>query len=144
MHCHVYLRKGIVYLPTMGKMDKGFYRGIEPVAVVSVTNTEALREALTATIARGNPSVPVLRRSEYPPPVLLKYAGVKAWSAFDRDASLWDVGEEGGRFVIVGYNKRPSGESVQDPDQKIEFPPASSVDAIVDRMIAILQDAAQQ
>jgi hypothetical protein len=125
-------------------MDKGFYRGIEPVAVVSVTNIEALREALAATIARGNPSVPVLRRSEYPPPVLLKYTGVKTWSAFDRDASLWAVGEEGGRFVIVGYKKRPTGESVQDPDQKIEFPPASSVDAVVDRMIAILQDAAQQ
>jgi hypothetical protein len=77
VHWHVYLRKGTVYLTTMGKMDKGFYRGVEPVAVVSVIDTKALREALAATVVRGNPRVPVLRRNEYPPPVLLKYAGVK-------------------------------------------------------------------
>jgi hypothetical protein len=28
-----------VYLPTMGKMDEGFYRGVEPVADVSASNT---------------------------------------------------------------------------------------------------------
>ena len=144
MHCHVYLRKGTVYLPTMGKMDKGFYRGIEPVAVVSVTDTLGLREALAATIVRGNPSVPVLRRSEYPPPVLLKYARVKTWSAFDRDATLWAVSEDGGRFVIIPYKKRPTGESVQDQDDKIEFPPGSSADVVIERIISILQQTAQK
>lgn len=144
MQCHVYLRKGTVYLPTMGIVEKGFYRGVEPVTVVSVANIESLRQALLAIIARGNPTVPRLRRSEYPPPVLLKYAGVKTWSAFDRDASLWTVGEESGRFVIVSYKKRPTGESVQDRDNKIEFPPDSTVDAVVDRMIGILQDAAER
>jgi hypothetical protein len=128
----------------MGIVEKGFYRGIEPVTVVSVANTEALRQALLAIIARGNPTVPRLRRSEYPPPVLLKYAGVKTWSAFDRDASLWTIGDEGGRFVIVAYKKLPTGESVQDRDSKIEFPPDSTVDAAVDCLIGILQDAVQR
>jgi hypothetical protein len=84
MNCHLYLRRGTVYLPTMGKMDEGFYRGVEPVADVSASNTEEIRQALRATIARGNPVVPILRRSEIPPPVLLKYAGVKSWSTFER------------------------------------------------------------
>lgn len=128
----------------MGKMDKGFYRGIEPVAVVSVTDTNALREALAATVVRGNPSVPALRRSEYPPPVLLKYARVKTWSAFDRDAALWAVGEDGGRFVIIPYKKRLTGELVQDQNGKIEFPPGSSADMVIERIIAILQQAAQK
>ena len=41
MNCEVelYLRKGVVYVPTMGKMDEGFYRGVEPVADVSASNT---------------------------------------------------------------------------------------------------------
>jgi hypothetical protein len=39
MNCHLYLRRGNVYLPTMGKMDEGFYRGVEPVADVSASNT---------------------------------------------------------------------------------------------------------
>ena len=144
MHCHVYLRKGTVYLPTMGEVEKGFYRGVEPVALVSVTNTKSLRQALLATIARGNPTVPRLRRSEYPPPVLLKYAGVKTWSAFDRDASLWTISEAGGHFVIIPYKKRPTGESVQDQNDKIEFPPGSSADVVIERIISILQQTAQK
>lgn len=144
MHCHVYLRKGTVYLPTMGEVEKGFYRGVEPVALVSVTNTESLRQALLATIARGNPTVPRLRRSEYPPPVLLKYAGVKTWSAFDRDASLWTISEAGGHFVIIPYKKRPTGELVQDQNDKIEFPPGSSADVVIERIISILQQTAQK
>lgn len=144
MHCHVYLRKGTVYLPTMGEVEKGFYRGVEPVAVVSVANTKSLRQALLATIARGNPAVPRLRRSQYPPPVLLKYAGVKTWSAFDSDTSLWTVSEEGGRFVIIPYKKRPTGESVQDQTGKIEFPQEASTDTVVERIIAIMQQAAQK
>jgi hypothetical protein len=82
MNCELYLRNGTVYLPTMGKMDEGFYRGVEPVAVVAATNTDGVRQTLRATIARGNPVVPMLRRSEWQPPVLLKYAGVKTSSAF--------------------------------------------------------------
>jgi hypothetical protein len=128
----------------MGEVEKGFYRGVEPVALVSVTNTESLRQALLATIARGNPTVPRLRRSEYPPPVLLKYAGVKTWSAFDRDASLWTISEAGGHFVIIPYKKRPTGESVQDQDDKIEFPPGSSADVVIERIISILQQTAQK
>ena len=53
MYCHLYLRNGTVYVPTMGKMDKGFYRDIEPVAVVSAANIEAVRQALADAIARG-------------------------------------------------------------------------------------------
>jgi hypothetical protein len=54
MHCEVelYLRKGVVYLPTMGKMDEGFYRGVEPVADVSASNTEEIRQALRNDRAR--------------------------------------------------------------------------------------------
>jgi len=144
VHCHVYLRKGTVYLPTMGEVEKGFYRGVEPVALVSVTNTESLRQTLLATIAHGNPTVPRLRRSEYPPPVLLKYAGVKTRSAFDRDTSLWTISEAGGHFVIIHYKKRPTGESVQDQNDKIEFPPGSSADVVIERIISILQQTAQK
>ena len=40
MYGDVYLRNGTVYLPTMGQMGEGFYRGIEPVAVVSISDTD--------------------------------------------------------------------------------------------------------
>lgn len=144
MYCDLCLRNGTVYIPTMGKMDEGFYRGIEPVAVVSVSNTVALREALASTIARGNPQVPMLRRDQWSPPVVLKYAGVKSWSAFERGMQLWDIEDKDGVYQIAGSAKQPNGMWKEDPEQKITFPPEASLDEVVDRMIAILQDAARK
>lgn len=141
MNCHIYLRKGAVYIPTMGKMGKGFYRGVEPVAVISTSNTEALRQALAATIARGNPDVPTLLRREWPPPVLLKYAVVKSCSAFERGMLLWNIVEKDGIYQIAGHTKKPNGMWKEDPEQTIKFTPETGVDTVVDRMIAILQEA---
>jgi len=143
MHCNIYFRNYTVYIPTMGRMDKGFYRGVEPVAVISASNAEALRQALGATIARGNPDVPQLLRREWPPPVLLKYAGVKSWSAFERGMSLWNIVEKDGIYHIAGHTKQPNGMWKEDPEQTIKFAPETSVDTVIDRMVAILQDAAR-
>ena len=144
MNCHLYLRKGTVYLPTMGKMGEGFYRGVEPVAVVAVSNTDGVRQALQATITRGNPIVPMLRRSEWQPPVLLKYAGVKSWSAFERGMSFWTIKDDGTSFRIAGQRKQPNRMWNDDPEQMVPFPPGSTEDQVIDRMIAILQGAARQ
>jgi len=110
MNCVISLRSGIVYMPTMGKMGKGFYRGVEPVAVAPAKNTEALRQALKATIARGNPVVPQpQRQQDWPPPVVLTYAGVKSWSAFERGLQVWDINESDGIFQIAGNVRGPHG-----------------------------------
>jgi hypothetical protein len=142
MYCDLCLRKGIVYVPTMGKMDKGFYRGIDPVAVVPVSNTAALHQALAETFARGNPHVPILRRRDWPPPVVLKYAGVKHWSAFERGMRLWSIVERDGVFRIAEQEKKPDGMWRDDPSHIVDFPPQVRVEEVLDRMIAILQDAA--
>ena len=143
MHCHVYLRKGTVFIPTSGVVHKGLHRDVEPVAVVAASDTKAMREALRATIARGNPPTPHYPRGTYPKPIVLKYAGEKSWAAFARDALPWSVKERDGSFQIVGKRKHPDGW-VEDPERKVEFPPGSTVDQVIDRMIAILQDAARQ
>jgi hypothetical protein len=128
----------------MGKMDEGFYRGVEPVAVVSASNTGEVRQALRATIARGNPVVPILRRSEIPPPVLLKYAGVKSWSAFERGVLFWDIKENNGAFRIASQRKEPDGMWRDDPEQIITFPPGATADEVIERIIAILQAAVRR
>jgi hypothetical protein len=137
------LRKGIVYLPTMGKMDKGFYRGVEPVAVVSASNTEVVRQSLQTTIARGNPMVPILRRRDCPPPVILKYAGIKSWSGFERGMSFWTIDETDGTFRIARQRKEPDGMWRDDPEQTINLPAGSTIDDVINRMIPILQGAAR-
>jgi hypothetical protein len=140
MNCHLYLRSGMVYIPTMGKMDEGFYRAVEPVAVVSASDIDGTRRALQTAIVRGNPAVPILRRSEIPPPLLPKYAGVKSWSAFERGMMFWTIKEKNGAFQIAGQSKRADRGWRTDPERTIDFPPASTMEVVIDRMITIMQE----
>lgn len=142
MNCEIYLRNGTVYVPTMGRVDKGFFLGIEPVAVVAVSETEALHKAVAETIVRGNRGVPMPKRSEWPKPILLKYARVKSWSAFERGMQLWGLEERDSVFVIDSYSKSPNRMWVKVPEKRITFPAGTPVNEVVDRMIAILQEAA--
>ncbi len=144
MRCNFYLRKGIVYIPTFGKIGEGFYRSVEPVAVVPLSNTEALRQALSDTIARGNPSVPDLPGSQWPPPVTLKHAGIKSWGEFNRGASYWGIEEDSGMFCIKTYEKSATRGWKEDEESRETFPAGTPGDDVINRMIAILQGAGQK
>jgi hypothetical protein len=137
---HCYVRKSLVFVPTVAKVERGGpYSDVEPVAVVPVSDTAGLRHAFRETIARGNPIVPVVLRYDLPPPILLKYAGVKNWSAFARGTVTWGIIETDGAYRIIGYRKRADRGWEQDPDQVVKLPPGSSVDEVIERMIAIVQ-----
>jgi hypothetical protein len=142
MLCHLYLRKGKVFVPTLGRVPGGPYRDIEPVTVVEVSDTDGLRQAFHSTIARGNLRVGPYPRPN-PPPVVLKYAGVKSWGAFARWALPWVIDERDGEYQIIGHRREPNNWA-QDPEQTIKFPPGTTLDQVIDRTIAILQQAAQQ
>jgi hypothetical protein len=140
----LYLRKGTLFVPTNGRVEGGgILRDIEPVEVVPISNIEAVRQALRATIARGNPAIPHPPRGTRLQPVVLKYAGVKTWSAFARYATRWRIREKDGSYQIGGYRKHEKGYWVEDPEQTIQFPAGTTVDEVIDRTIAILQDAAR-
>ena len=136
-----YLRKGTVYFPTYGKVPGGPYRMVEPITVVPVTDGEALRQALRETIARGNPKVPNLLSKDWPPPLLPQYAGVKNQTAFDRGVAVWWLYEKDGLYKITGLKDGPIRGQVVDHEREEEFPPGTSVETVIDRMIAILQSA---
>lgn len=144
MHWSLYLRKQVVYVPTTGKLDdESVYRKMEPVEVAPLSNPDGVRRALQSAIARGNPPAPRYTPGNFPPPVMLKYAGVKSLSTFERGTLTWGIHETDGAFQIAGYRRHAKkGYWEQDPQQKIEFPPGTSVDVVIDRMIAILQEAA--
>ena len=139
-----YLRSGIVYVPTVAKMELGVYSDEEPVAVVPLANTEGLRRAFLDAIGRGNKIIPIPPKNNWPPPVLLKYAGVKTWSAFMRGASTWNIKEVSGHYEISGHRIHRKGYWEQDPDQKIEFPPGTEIDEVIERMIALVQAAGRR
>jgi len=144
MYFAISLRKGIVYIPTMGKIDRGFYRGVEPVGVVAVSNTEALRETIAAAIARGNPSVPFLSRRDWPPPVVLKYAAVRSWSAFERGMMLWSIEKKDGSFQIARQRKQIDGMWKDDPEHIVSCPSNALINEVVALIVTILQEATRE
>lgn len=141
MHFDCYLRQGTVFLPTVGRVSKIVFFSVEPVAVVPVSNTDALRTALQETIKRGNPAVEYDRSA---PPVLCKYAGVKSWNMFARNASLWVMDDTNGSLRIEPNSRDSRGAFTPDRNAVETLPPGSTVDDLIDRMIAILQNAASK
>jgi hypothetical protein len=136
-----YLRNGVVYVPTVGKRG-GAYVIMEPVTVVPVLNGEDLRRAFVEAIDKGNPALPLLK-GKRPPPIMLKYTGAKSWPAFVRSTLTWNIEMIDERYQIVGHQLRPDGGWAEDHDHKIKFPVGTKVDAVIDHMIAILQEAAR-
>jgi|SRR5579863_5869903 len=139
---HVYLKKGVAYVPVVARVTAGYYMDQEPVAVVPVSNSQALRQALKDAISRGNPTIPTPARANFPAPVLLKYAGVKYWSDFARGTESWRIEQSDGSFKIVGGKESGRGGWVDDPEQTLALPAEATLDQLIDRMTAILQEAA--
>jgi len=137
-----YLKKGIVYVPTVGRRG-GAYTDIEPVAVVPVTDAVSLRHAFLDVVGRGNVAVPRIK-GKWRPPVVLKHAGAKSWAAFAREASTWNIAENQGVYQINGYRMHPDGYWVEDPEQTTKFPRGTAINTVIERTIAVLQEATQQ
>jgi hypothetical protein len=137
-----YLRNGTVYVPTIGRRG-GAYVIREPIAVVPATDSKGLQRAFAVAINRGNEPLPLLKGGR-PPPIMLKYTGAKSWPAFVRGTLTWNIEMIDDRYQIVGHLLRPDGGWAEDHDHKIKFPFGTEVDAVIDRMIDILQEAARQ
>lgn len=142
MQCKLYLRNGVVIIPTTGVVMRGYLRIVEPVSVVQISAVEDIRRTLRATIARGNPPAPPYTPGSNPRPLVLKYAGAKSWAAFAREAKGWRIEEEKGIYGIVEYKQHAKGYLVEDHERKIEFPAGTPVEDVIERMIVILQQAA--
>jgi hypothetical protein len=143
MHWGLYLRKHVVFVPTTGRLEEEpIYREMEPVDAVPLSNTDGVRRALHSAITRGNPAAPRYTPGNFPPPVVLKYAGVKSWSAFEQGTMPWAIEQIDGAYQIVGYRRHSKkGYWEPDPQQKIKFSSGSTADEVIDRMIAIMQEA---
>jgi hypothetical protein len=78
------IRKDQAFIPTIAQTEAGFYKEIDPVAVVDVSDRKAVEDAMLRAIARGNPTVPTPTRDNFPEDVPLKCARVKSLSTFEK------------------------------------------------------------
>ena len=140
MYISCYLRKETVYIPTMAFTFDRIYRGMNPVAVVPVNDTDALRRALQEAIVRGNPRIPTPDYSRGRKPILPKYADVKTWSAFERGAFTWSIDEKDGVYRIIPYRRRPDRGWEEDRDNAIALPPGTTVEELCAKAASVIQD----
>jgi hypothetical protein len=138
---NVYLRYGVAYVPTVAQTDAGFFLDVDPVAVVSATDTEALQHAIKQAIGRGNPKVATPTRAAFPKPVLLKYAKVKSWSAFEKGCLNWTIVEEDGVYQVKPGRKRPDRGWEDDPKRSKALLPGTSIDGVAQRVTSSVQAA---
>jgi hypothetical protein len=138
---NLYLRNGTAYVPTVARTEAGFFLDTDPVEVVPAVNTEALRDAVKQAIARGNPRVPTPTRAAFPKPVVLKYAKVKSWSAFEKGCSNWTIVETNGLYQIKRGRKRPDRGWGDDPTQIEMLPPGTDIDEVAQRAVAAMKSA---
>lgn len=138
---HLYLRRDTVYVPTVAKTEAGYHMGIDPVRTASVSDSDALQAAIAEAMNRGNPIVPTPTRAAFPRPAVLKYAGLKSWATFGRDASYWKITEKDGAYRIVQGKRRADRGWEDDPEKTELLPPGATVETVARRLVALLQSA---
>jgi len=141
MHFSLYLRHGTVFVPTTGRVVPGGpYRDMEPVGVRSGFESGG-----------GAPSYP---RSDLAGQSASTALPTRQFSSTGRNqirrrqimggicTRHLDVGHQRERWNrIIGYRRHPDGWR-EDPEQTVDLPAGSTMDDAIDRLIAIMQDAA--
>lgn len=136
---HVYVRRGTVYAPTVARTAAGYFLDVDPVDVAPTSDPRSVEEAVRRMVARGNPSVPTPSRAAFPRPVVLKYAKVSSWSAFERGTRVWDISQRGDQFSIVPNRDGPDGGWVPDPASAEVLSAGTSVDDVARRVAVLVQ-----
>jgi hypothetical protein len=137
----LYLRRGVVYLPTTAKVLTGGGQEIEPVEKAAISDETALRQAIRETLARGNPVLASYSYADNPEPWVIKSAKVKSFGEFAQGTLLWIIVEKDGAYEIRPQKKVPYKGWIPDPDRKIALPEGSDEGDLIDRMIAVLNEA---
>lgn len=136
-----YLRKGVVYIPTLAREDSGIYRHAEPVFSVRATDDIDFKNIFQKLVAKGNPSIPNKPRDVRSESPILKLSGLKTFSAFARGTLVWGVEDLGGFYTILPYKDGKPRGWVPDREKKVEFAPGTAEGEVADRLVSMIQAA---
>jgi hypothetical protein len=149
MNISLRLYNGTIYIPTSHIVERdGFFFEGAPLDSVPVEQTERLRQAILTATERGNPLISrdqarVLIHGKGSP--LLKATGARSWNALDRQTEgLWSLRGKNAVYEIrVNQPMEPRGWH-EDKTKRVEFPPDTPVEDVIDRLIAMIQECARQ
>jgi hypothetical protein len=132
---HIYMRKGICFIPFVAKTKAGFYLDIDPVKVVKLDDLQLLTLAIEQAMAAGNPIIPTPSRSKFPKPVILKPAGVKNWGEFVKQGACFTIIRQENEFVILETSRNENNDWIDDPSLKQIHPARSTTLEIISLIV---------
>lgn len=139
----IYLRNGHVFVPTTAQTEAngnlGYFMDADPVTVVPATDIEALGKAISEIVSKGNPVVPAPTPGNFPKPIVLKYAKVKSWSAFEKSSLAWSISEEDEILQINPQRRRLDRGWEDDPDRVEIFPLGTTPNVVIKRLVCLVQ-----
>jgi hypothetical protein len=143
------LHKGVVHIPTSYRVGRGgFYYEHTPLESIPVEQTGRLRQAIMTAIERGNPpisraEVRALSNGKNSP--MLAATGARSWDTLDRQMiGSWSITDRNGVYEIrVDQPMEPRGWH-EEKAKRVEFPPGTSIEDVIERLIAMIQERAQQ
>jgi hypothetical protein len=150
MNISLRLYKGIVHIPTSYIVERnGFFFEGTPLDSVPVEQTEKLRQAILAAMGRDNP--PISRAevgaalSDSKNSAMLAATRARSWSVLDRQTQgLWSIVDRSGFYEIrVKEPMAPRGWH-EDKTKRVQFPSGTSVDEVIERLIAMIQERARE
>jgi len=139
------LYKGIVYVPTSHRVEgRGFHVTKAPVTSAPVEQTENLRQAILAALARGNPPISLNETratlSDSKNSAILRATQAKSWYVLDRQTKgLWGLVEKDGLYQIRVDQPTEIRGWHEDKSKRIQFPPGTAIEDVIDRLIAMIQ-----
>jgi hypothetical protein len=87
-------KTGAILVPYSVKTEDGFWLSVEPVETAHVNDEFSVCNAVRKITGLGVRVVPTPARAAFPKPIILKYAGSKTWSAFQRTHELVALEED--------------------------------------------------
>jgi hypothetical protein len=138
--CECYLRRGVVYIPTLVQIGPGgHHRQVEPISVIPVDQTpellSAVRKRMTGVEKVLRPDNPVLQISRG----VYELAGLKSWAPFNRTAQNWTLSFHDGIYEIQGFRLARGGAWLPDPEQHDILPADTTIDAACAQMIRTME-----
>ena len=137
MLIRIYLYRNRFLLPTIGEIDTGWYRDIEPVHELPMGDAGALSATLRLLVAAGNPIVVAPAPGNRSKPHVVKRSGANSWRAFEREARAWKVLIEASSARLIPYRLADDGGFEEDTSAAEEFELAKGVDPIARRIVSL-------
>jgi len=118
----------------MGKVDKDHFIDIDPVAVVDGTNREAIVDAISSAISKGNTLISIAGQKALVKSVATNHTDRKTFARFAKNTLCWKISNQHSSFEVCRLRKCGVGVWEDDPGDFMAFAAAAPINEIAEAL----------